>query len=183
MYGDEVTARRHVFAVLGVRIFTCLPLWFTRRYWDAFDTDIKVALTDILDTPETAEVLGTYWTTEQLQDAGHNSYHDPSLKASGAFPSLIGANGGMHKSPTSDRSGYSSPTHVNNGLISNVVAVHEEHEIHPGIQHFKQNVDMHSQEVYEETTEMHMERITSVGSFTNMSDSNAAMYTNSGYVD
>jgi len=44
--------------------------WFLRWYWDAFDTDIKVALTDILETPETAEVLGTYWTSDDLLDAG-----------------------------------------------------------------------------------------------------------------
>jgi hypothetical protein len=44
--------------------------WFLRWYWDAFDTDIKVALTDILETPETAEVLGTYWTSDDLRDAG-----------------------------------------------------------------------------------------------------------------
>jgi hypothetical protein len=44
--------------------------WFLRWYWDAFDTDIKVALTDILETPETAEVLDTYWTSDDLRDAG-----------------------------------------------------------------------------------------------------------------
>lgn len=53
-----------------------------RRYWDAFDTDIKVALTDILETPETAEVLGTYWTPDQLHEISASAPFSRSHKGS-----------------------------------------------------------------------------------------------------